>query len=226
MPAPPATERFAGVIFDLDGVLVESEHLWEANWVAFAARHGTVWTAADTATCQGMSSREWSAYLAAKTGQADPAAVADEVVGSMVRALAAGEVAFLPGAAALVREVADRVPVAVASSASRPFIVAVLAAAGVAGRFAAVVSSEEVPRGKPAPDVYAEAARRAGMAPRRCAAVEDSGVGIRAAAAAGLTVVAIPPRGYPPGRGALALAAAAVPDADAARRWLLARLPV
>ena len=68
MPTPPAAERFAGVIFDLDGVLVESEHLWEANWVAVAGRHGYVWTAADTATCQGMSSREWSAYLAAKTG--------------------------------------------------------------------------------------------------------------------------------------------------------------
>ena len=98
----------------------------------------------------------------------------------------------------------------VASSSNRPLIEVVLERAGIAEHFAAVVSSEEVARGKPAPDVYLEAARRLGVAPARCAAVEDSSNGIRAAHAAGMRVIALPNAHYPPAADALALADAVV----------------
>jgi len=220
-----ATDRIAAVVFDLDGVLVESEHLWEENWRAFAASRGATWEAADTARLQGMSVPEWSADLAGRTGDGDPAAVAEAVIDGMVRALGDGRIALLPGAAAMVGAAAERVPIAVASSAPRRLIAAVLEATGLAPRFAAFVSSEEVARGKPSPDVYQEAARRLGVDPARCIGVEDSSNGIRAAAAAGMEVVAIPNPTYPPRPDALARCAKIAPSPDEVRRYLVERLP-
>ncbi|MEV0645471.1 HAD family phosphatase [Phytomonospora sp. NPDC050363] len=195
-----------GVIFDMDGVIVESEQLWEESWAACCARRHTAWTLDDTRTCQGMSSPEWAAHVAAKIG--DPAlagTVRAECVGHVADAVRSGRAPLLPGAPELVAEARDRVPIALASSAARPVIDAVLDHYGLDG-FAATVSSEEVDRGKPSPDVYAEAARRIGLDPADGLAVEDSGNGIRSARAAGLHVVAIPNRDYPPDPEALALA--------------------
>lgn len=220
-----ATGPFAGVIFDLDGVLVESEHLWEENWTAYAAGRGYAWGHADTAQTQGMSVPEWSTYLAGVSGGGDAETVAAAVIEGMVAALAAGRIALLPGATAMVEAAAARVPVAVASSAPRRLIEAVLAATGLLPHFAAWCSSEEVPRGKPAPDVYVEAARRLGVAPDRCLGVEDSSNGIRAAAAAGLTVVALPNPTYPPKPDALALCAKIAASPDEVRAFLVERLP-
>jgi len=108
-----ATDRIAAVVFDLDGVLVESEHLWEENWRAFAASRGATWEAADTARLQGMSVPEWSADLAGRTGDGDPAAVAEAVIDGMVRALGDGRIALLPGAAAMVGAAAGMEVVAI-----------------------------------------------------------------------------------------------------------------
>jgi HAD superfamily hydrolase (TIGR01509 family) len=221
---PPAAP-FAGVAFDLDGVLVESEHLWEENWAAFAAGRGRPWLPEHTARLQGMSVPEWAAALAAHTDDADAVAVAETVIDGMIAALQAGRIELLPGSEEMVRAAAARVPVAVASSAPRRLIEAVLAAHGLRDRFGAVVSSEEVPRGKPSPDVYEEAARRLGVDPRRCLAVEDSSNGIRAAAAAGMTVVGLPNPTYPPKPDAIALCAKIAASTDEVRRELEARLP-
>jgi HAD superfamily hydrolase (TIGR01509 family) len=195
------------VVFDLDGVLIESEHLWEEMWTRYAANHGVTWTAEDTAHVQGMSAPEWSAYLAERAGGHDDAATCERaVVDNMVEALGGGRMEPYDGAVAMVREVADRVPVALATSAPRRLIDAVLARNDLTSSFRATVSSAEVARGKPGPDVYLEAARRLAADPGGCVAVEDSSNGIRAAAAAGMTVVAIPNPTYPPKPDAIALA--------------------
>lgn len=218
------TERVVAVVFDLDGVLVESEHLWDENWRAYAASRNAPWEAADTARLQGMSVPEWSADLAGRTGDADPVGVAGAVIDGMIGALAGGRIELLPGSAAMVQAAAERVPIAVASSAPRRLIEAVLEATGLRPLFSELVSSEEVPRGKPSPDVYEEAARRLGVDPAGCIAVEDSSNGIRAAVAAGMTVVALPNPTYPPRPDALAGCAKIAPTPDDVRRYLVERL--
>lgn len=220
-----ADGRLAGVVFDLDGVLVESEHLWEENWTAHAASQEYVWLPEDTATVQGMSVPEWSGYMARRIGRGSPEAIAEAVIDGMIGALDGGRVALLPGAAEMVAAAAERVPIAVASSAPRRLIAAVLAATGLSAHFTAFVSSEETPRGKPSPDVYLDAARRIGVPAVACAAVEDSSNGIRAAAAAGMTVAAIPNPVYPPAPDALALCAMIAASPDEVRRFLIERLP-
>jgi HAD superfamily hydrolase (TIGR01509 family) len=223
MTADPEN-HFDGVVFDLDGVLVESEHLWEENWTRHAAANDYTWLTSDTATVQGMSVPEWSGYMAERLGRGQPEEIAEAVIDGMIGALHGGRIELLPGASEMVAVAADRVPIAVASSAPRRLIAAVLEATGLAPRFSAFVSSEEVPRGKPSPDVYLEAARQIGVR-AACAAVEDSSNGIRAAAAAGMTVIAIPNPVYPPRPDALALCAKIARSAEEARRFLIERLP-
>jgi HAD superfamily hydrolase (TIGR01509 family) len=213
----------AAVVFDLDGVILDSEHLWEENWTAVAARHGVTWTPGDTSHCQGMSAPEWSAHLADRIDRAaSPEECERAVVDGMVEALAAGRMEPFDGAVTMVAEVADRVPVALATSATRRLIDAVVERNGLA--FGATVSSAEVERGKPSPDVYLEAARRLGVDPATCIGVEDSSNGLRAAHAAGMTVVAIPNPTYPPKPDALELAARVADGVPAAHRDILALL--
>ena len=219
-----AGDRLRGVVFDLDGVLVESEHLWEENWTRHAAANAYVWQPADTATVQGMSVPEWSTYMAERIGRGTPREIAEAVIDGMIGALHGGRVELLPGAPGMVAAAAERVPIAVASSAPRRLIAAVLETTGLLPNFTAFVSSEEVARGKPSPDVYLEAARRIDVPAAACAGVEDSSNGIRAAAAAGLTVVAIPNPVYPPQSDALALCAKIAASPDDARRFLEERL--
>lgn len=216
---------YHGVVFDLDGVLVESEHLWEENWTTYAAANGYGWLADDTATVQGMSVPEWSGYMATRIGRGTAPEIAEAVIDGMIRDLDGGRVGLLPGAAGMVASAAERVPIAVASSAPRRLITAVLGATGLLSHFDATVSSEEVPRGKPSPDVYAEAARRLGLDPVRCVGIEDSSNGIRSAAAAGLTVVAIPNPVYPPQPDALARCTLIAASPDEVRGFLIAHLP-
>lgn len=224
MATSPAV-RFAGVVFDLDGVLVESEHLWEENWTRHAAANDYAWLASDTATVQGMSVPEWSRYMAEQIGRGTPPEIAASVIDGMIAALHGGRVELLPGSREMVAAAAERVPIAVASSAPRRLIDAVLGATGLRSAFAAFVSSEEVPRGKPSPDVYLEAARRIGVPPEQCIGIEDSSNGIRAAAAAGMTVIALPNPVYPPQPDALSRCARIAGSPDEVRRVLLELLP-
>ncbi|MDQ3467746.1 MAG: HAD family phosphatase [Chloroflexota bacterium] len=222
---PSDAPGFDGVVFDLDGVLVESEHLWEENWTAYSASSGYSWLVTDTSTVQGMSVPEWSGYMLARIGRGTETDIADRVVDGMIAALNNGRIELLPAAATMVETAAARVPIAVASSAPKRLIAAVLAATGLLAHFSATVSSEEVRRGKPSPDVYQEAARRLDLDPTRCLGVEDSNNGIRAAAAAGLTVIALPNPVYPPAADALALCTVVAATAEDVRRYFANHLP-
>lgn len=194
------------IVFDLDGVLVDSDHIWHEVRERLARERGGRWTDRSEADMMGMSSTEWSQYLHDVVGLAEtPRELNDEVVRRMLVRYAE-ELPLIDGAADAVGRLRASYRLAVASSSNRELIDGVLDAAGLADLFEVTVSSEEVPRGKPAPDVFLEAARRLEVAPERCAAIEDSANGIRAAHAAGMRVVAIPNRRYPPAADALELA--------------------
>jgi HAD superfamily hydrolase (TIGR01509 family) len=194
------------VVFDLDGVLVDSDHIWHEVREGLARERGGRWTDRSEPDMMGMSSPEWSRYLRDVVGIPDsPQEINDEVVSRMLARYEA-ELPLIAGAVDAVRRLAGSFRLAVASSANRELIDGVLDAGGLAGHFEASVSSEEVARGKPAPDVFLEAARKLDVDPARCAAIEDSANGIRAAHGAGMRVVAIPNRRYPPATDALELA--------------------
>jgi HAD superfamily hydrolase (TIGR01509 family) len=194
------------IVFDLDGVLVDSDHIWHQVREGLARERGGRWTEQSEPDMMGMSSPEWSRYLHDVVGIPEsPQEINDEVVRRML-ARYADDVPLIDGAVDAVRRLAGSFQLAVASSANRELIDGVVDAAGLDGMFEASVSSEEVARGKPAPDVFLEAARRLDLAPERCAAIEDSANGIRAAHAAGMRVLAIPNRRYPPAADALELA--------------------
>jgi HAD superfamily hydrolase (TIGR01509 family) len=194
------------VVFDLDGVLLDSEHVWDDVREQLARERGGRWHDRAQADMMGMSSPEWSRYMHDVIGLAEsPDEINDEVVRRLLRRYAA-ELPLVGGSVDAVQRLAGSFRLALASSSNRAVIDAVLEQTQLARSFEVTVSSEEVPRGKPAPDVFVEAARRLGVPPERCAAVEDSGNGIRAAHAAGMRVVAIPNRRYPPPPDALTLA--------------------
>jgi HAD superfamily hydrolase (TIGR01509 family) len=195
------------VIFDLDGVLVDSEQLWNQAKEALVRAAGGHWREDAPRAMMGMSSLEWSAYLRDELGVSrDPADINRAVV-SRIDELYREKLPLLPGAVEAVRTLGDRWPLGLASSSNREIIDLALDLAGISGCFSVTVSSEEVQRGKPAPDVYLEVARRLAINPAGCVAVEDSSNGLRSAAAAGLAVIAVPNPHYPPDEDALALAA-------------------
>ena len=205
----------AAVVFDLDGVLVDSEQVWDEARRDVVAAHGGTWKDSATTDMLGMSSPEWSRYVAEEL-QVDltPEEVNAKVLDAMLTRYRE-ELPLLPGARAAVLRIADAFPIALATSSNREVIDLVLDGMGVTERFQATVSSEEVARGKPAPDVYLEAARRLGVDPQQAAAVEDSANGLRSAHAAGMRVIAIPNPHFPPADDALALADITLPDLDA-----------
>jgi HAD superfamily hydrolase (TIGR01509 family) len=198
--------RVEAVVFDLDGVIVDSEHLWDEVREELARERGGRWHERAQADMMGMSAPEWSRYMHDVVGLSESPAEIDELVVEGMLERYAERLPLIDGAVDAVVRVAESFRLALASSSNRRVIDAVLDAAGIASSFEATVSSEEVGRGKPAPDVFLEAARRLDLPPDRCAAVEDSGNGIRAAHAAGMRVVAIPNRRYPPPEDALARA--------------------
>ena len=196
-----ARQPLEAVVLDMDGVLIEGEEVWDAVREELVRERGGHWVPEATAAMMGMSSPEWSRYMAEELAvPMEPAVISSETV-RRVATRYAEALPLVDGAVEVVQELAEHWPLGVASSANRPIIELVLDRAGLAGCFRATVSSEEVPRGKPAPDVYLEAAARLGRPRQRCAAVEDSANGLRSAAAAGMWVVAVPNRRYPPPPG-------------------------
>ena len=192
------------VVFDLDGVIVDSEQVWDEVREAYVHERGGSYSETATRDMMGMSSLEWSRYMAEELGVPG---TPEEINAAVVERMLAryGEAPpLLPGAVDAVRRIGGRWPLGIASSSNPELIEVVLRASGLAGEISVTVSSEEVARGKPAPDVYLEAARRLGADPLRCAAVEDSHNGIRSAHAAGMRVVAIPNAHFPPDADALA----------------------
>lgn len=194
------------VDFDLDGVIVNSEHVWDTAREDLARERGGRWHENAQRDMMGMSSPEWSRYMHDIIGLSEPP---EEISAEVVRRLESiyrEELPLIEGAPEAVAGLARRWPLAVASSSNRSIIDLVLELSGLAPYFRVTVSSEEVARGKPAPDVYLEAARLLGSDPSRTTAVEDSRNGILSAKAAGLRVVAIPNSRYPPGEEALTAA--------------------
>jgi HAD superfamily hydrolase (TIGR01509 family) len=199
--------KIAAVIFDLDGVLLDSEGAWNAARKRVALEHGRPWPPDAIRRTMGMSSREWSAYMHDQLGVPLPPAQINEAVVRQMEQLYREQLPLLPGATDAVVGLAPTWPLGLATSSNRPIIEMFLELAGLTDCFAATVSSEEVAHGKPAPDVYLEAARLLGVSPSVCVAIEDSTNGIRSAAAAGMTVIAVPNRELPPEPDSLDLAA-------------------
>jgi HAD superfamily hydrolase (TIGR01509 family) len=194
------------VVFDLDGVIIDSEELWNEVRESFAHERGGRWSAQAQTDMMGMSSTEWSRYLHEVVGLTEPP---EEINREVVRRMLdrySERLPLIEGAVDAVKRLAAHWPLAVASSSNRELIDRVLEVSGLAKYFKATVSSEEVEHGKPAPDVYLEVARRLGVEPSRSAAIEDSSSGIRSAHAARMHVIAIPNRAFPPPADVLGLA--------------------
>jgi HAD superfamily hydrolase (TIGR01509 family) len=194
------------VVFDLDGVIVDSEQVWDEVRERYARERGGAYSERSTRDMMGMSSPEWSRYMAEVVGvPGTPEEINADIVRLMLERY--GEAPpLIPGAVEAVRRIAARWPLAIASSSNPELIEVVVHAAGLDDAFPIRVSSQAVPRGKPAPDVYLEAARRLEVDPAACGAVEDSHNGIRAAKAAGMRVVAVPNPHFPPDDEAMAAA--------------------
>jgi HAD superfamily hydrolase (TIGR01509 family) len=191
------------VIFDLDGLLLDSESAWDGGRKALVAEHGLEWPDGATEAMLGMSSPEWSRHVHEELGvPLDPPEISDRVVKHVLDTYER-RLPLLPGAEEAVARIAERWPLALASSSNKQVIDRVMETSGWGRVFRAWVSSEEVGRGKPAPDVFLEAARRIGVEPANAAGIEDSHNGILAARAAGLRVIAIPNHEFPPGPKAL-----------------------
>jgi len=202
------------VVFDLDGVIVDSEQVWDEVRVELVRESGRPFPERATRDMMGMSSPEWSRYLTETLGvPGTPEQVNAEVVRRLLERYA-DRPPLIPGAVDAVRRIGARWPLAIASSSNPEVIEVVLRAAGIEPLVQATVSSEQVGRGKPAPDVYLEAVRRLGVESANATAVEDSHNGIRSAKTAGLRVVAIPNRHFPPDDESLALADAVIPSID------------
>lgn len=186
---------------------MDSEIWWDEVRIEFAATNGRTWTTDDRAAVMGANSRGWSRIMQERLDLDLPATdIERTIVDAVVARFARDGAPTIPGAVEAVRRIATELPVAIASSAHRDVIRAALDATGLSSVFREVVSSDEVEHGKPAPDVYLETAGRLGAVPETCLVVEDSLNGVKAAKAAGMTVVLVPNHSVPPLPGTAELA--------------------
>jgi len=210
MQSDSTPSQVAAVVFDLDGVLVDSESVWDEVRKRFTEENGGHWHEGAQRDMMGMSSVEWSRYVRHRLGvQMEPERISAKV-SDRVAELYRERLPLLPGAVEAIRALAAKWPLGLASSSNRHVIDLVLEEAGIADAFRATVSSEEVGAGKPAPDVYLAAAERLHVEPSACVAIEDSTNGIRSAHAAGMAVIAVPNPDFPPDPEALELADASL----------------
>jgi HAD superfamily hydrolase (TIGR01509 family) len=201
-----AVNSIKAVVFDLDGVIIDTEEVWEEVRRGYVAEFGREFRPDSQDRMMGMSTGEWSAHLADEVGvPRTPEEVASDVLSRMADRYRA-DLPLISGAVGVVRSLRGHYRLALASSSARILIDQVLETAGITDAFEVTLSTEEVPRGKPAPDVYLTAVQRLGLTPADCAAIEDSSNGLRSAAAAGLAVIAVPHGVYPPAADAPAQA--------------------
>jgi HAD superfamily hydrolase (TIGR01509 family) len=198
------------VVFDLDGVLIDSEDVWARAREQLARERGGRYSEQAKLDMMGMSSLEWSRYMHDVVGLPEPPEEISREVVARLETIYRDRLPVNDGAVTAVRRLGARWALGLASSSNRELIDLVLELAGLTHEFRATVSSEEVARGKPAPDVYLEAARRLGVDPALCAAIEDSAPGIRSAKAAGMHVIAFPNPAYQPDPETLASADAVI----------------
>jgi HAD superfamily hydrolase (TIGR01509 family) len=202
------------VIFDLDGVLIDSEQVWDEARRQYVLERGGRWHDHAQQEMMGMSSTEWSRYVRDELGvDLTPEQISRDVT-QRLALLYRARLPLVAGAREAVDRLASRWHLALASSSNRELIDLVLELSGLAIHFEATVSSEEVSHGKPAPDVYLEAARRLGKGPSGCVAIEDSHNGMLSAVAAGMQVIAVPNVAFPPAAEALVEAARILPSIE------------
>jgi HAD superfamily hydrolase (TIGR01509 family) len=185
------------VVFDLDGVLIDSEPEWEQVRREFVLENGGRWPEEAQSRLMGMSTAEWAHYLSEDLGVGRPDAEVAESVINLMAARYRRQLPLMPGALDAVDRLDGRWKLGLASSSPRRLIDLFLDLSGRPGAFSVTVSADEVARGKPAPDVYLAAIQGLGTAAVRCLAVEDSTNGVRAAVAAGLCCAVVPRRQYP-----------------------------
>jgi HAD superfamily hydrolase (TIGR01509 family) len=212
------------VVFDLDGVLVQSEELWDGARRELAAEAGVEWPAGATDAMMGMSSPEWSRYVHEEVGVPASPEDINAAVLARVEARYRRDLPWIPGAREAVGRIGARWPLGLATSSNREIIDVVVEAGGFGEMMRVTVSSEEVAAGKPAPDVYLEATRRLGVDPHRAAAIEDSTNGLLAAAAARMGIVAIPNPAHPPAQRGLDVAEVVLDSIEELEPAVIARL--
>jgi HAD superfamily hydrolase (TIGR01509 family) len=198
--------QIEAVVFDLDGVLVQSEELWDGARRELAEEHGIEWPDGATEAMMGMSSREWSKYVHEEVGVPESPEDINRKVLARVERRYRDDLPWIPGAQEAVKRMAARFPLGLATSSNREIIDIVVEEGGFGELIGTTVSSEEVERGKPAPDVYLEVTKRMGVDPSKTAAIEDSTNGLLAAHNAGMRVIAIPNDAHPPADEGLAVA--------------------
>ena len=207
--------RLQAVVFDMDGTLTDSEQEWDVVRRGLAEADRLAWPEEATKAMMGMSTPEWSAYLVETVGFGSAEEVARRTIDAMADAYREGRIPVLHGAVDAVNRMAEIAPLAVASSSPRVLIEAGLGLLGVRDKVAVVVSTEEVARGKPHPDGFLAACDALRVDPAATLAIEDSTNGLKSALAAGMRVVAVPPRFHPPAPDVLARAHAVIDDLDA-----------
>lgn len=200
------------VIFDMDGLLVDSEPVWDKARQGMAETVGKEWTKEDHQAVMGVSTQAWAEYMMNRLELSlSPQEVQDQIVARMI-ALYQTSIPYFPGAVEAVHLAARHYPTALASGSHPALIEAVTADAAMRGQFQVILSADEVKAGKPAPDVYLEAAKRLGVKPEHCVCLEDSGNGIVAGHRAGMKVIAIPDPRFPPAPDKLSLADVILPS--------------
>lgn len=206
--------RIKGFIFDMDGVLTDTEHVWSVALQEVCHNNGGTFSHEHKMAMIGLSTPEWSAFMADKMGvQLPPPAIATAVEERLLE-LYEEHLPLIPGSIDAVKRLAESFKVAIASSSARRVIDTTTRLMGIDHLLSAKVSSEEVPRGKPSPDVYIEAAKRLELGPSECAAIEDSSNGMRAAHAAGVSTLGFPHVDFPASPDALALCSRVLSSMD------------
>ena len=194
------------VIFDMDGILIDSEPYWNEARRIMAAGAGIEWNSDDHKAVMGVSTTQWVSYMTSRLKlDMAPAEVEAHIVGQM-ESLYQERIPYLPGAREAVALASDNYPTGLASGSPRILVDAVTNDDAMRGRFREIISSDEVANGKPAPDVYLEACRRLGCSPEHCICIEDSGSGIQAGKKAGMKVIAVPDSRFAPAKDKLDLA--------------------
>ena len=212
------------IIFDMDGLLIDSEAVWYQVRREWMASQGVEWTDADQRAVMGVDTKTWVGHMAGKMDSAISSQEIEQAVLDGMAAAYARDIPFMPGAVEAVQLAADHFPTGLASGSHRALIDIVLDHPSLRGRFRVVQSADEVGAGKPAPDVYLEAARRLGANPKHSACLEDSANGILSGARAGMKVIAVPSRYFMPEDHVMAQASKVLSSLESFSLELLAQL--
>lgn len=186
------------VIFDMDGLLIDSEPCWNEARSIMAAKEGIVWNEDDHNAVMGVSTHAWVSYMIERLSLDISPKVVEETIVKTIRELYSRRIPFFPGAEQAVALSSDHYPTGLASGSPQSLIDTVTGARSLRGRFQAVLSGDRFPQGKPAPDIYLAAARTLMVQPENCVCLEDSGNGILAGKNAGMKVIAVPDQRFLP----------------------------